>query len=51
MSCEELQDLFELYSLSLLEGDEKIEVEAHLARGCAACQQRLKEASWRSTPW
>jgi len=44
MSCEELQDLFELYSLALLEGDEKSEIEAHLARGCGSCQKRLKDA-------
>jgi hypothetical protein len=44
MTCEELQDVFELYSLALLEGDEKSEVEAHLARGCETCQKRLKDA-------
>lgn len=44
MTCEELQDLFELYSLALLEGDEKSEVEAHLARGCETCRKRLKDA-------
>jgi hypothetical protein len=44
MSCEELQDMFEIYSLALLEGEEKSEVEAHLARGCETCQKRLKDA-------
>jgi anti-sigma-K factor RskA len=44
MTCEELQDVFELYSLALLDGDEKSEVEAHLARGCETCQKRLKDA-------
>jgi hypothetical protein len=44
MTCEELQDMFELYSLALLEGEEKSEVEAHLARGCETCQKRLKDA-------
>jgi len=44
MTCEELQDVFELYSLALLEGEEKSEVEAHLARGCETCQKRLKDA-------
>ena len=44
MSCEELQDMFELYLLALLEGDEKSEVEAHLARGCVTCQKHLKDA-------
>jgi hypothetical protein len=44
MSCEELEDLFELYSLALLEAEEKSEIEAHLARGCETCQKRLKDA-------
>ncbi|HEY1760898.1 MAG TPA: anti-sigma factor [Bryobacteraceae bacterium] len=44
MSCEELEDMFELYSLALLEGDEKSEVEAHLARGCETCQRHLRDA-------
>ena len=44
MSCEELQDVFELYSLALLEDEERSEVEAHLARGCETCSKRLKEA-------
>jgi len=44
MSCQELQDMFELYSLALLEGEERSEVDAHLARGCETCQNRLKDA-------
>jgi Anti-sigma-K factor rskA len=44
MSCDELQDMFELYALALLEDEEKAEVEAHLGRGCETCQKRLKEA-------
>jgi hypothetical protein len=44
MTCEDLQDTFELYSLALLEGEEKSEVEAHLARGCETCQRRLMDA-------
>jgi hypothetical protein len=44
MTCDELQDLFELYSLALLEGEESSEVEAHLTRGCETCQKRLKDA-------
>lgn len=44
MTCDDLQDVFELYSLALLEGEEKSEVEAHLARGCETCQRRLKDA-------
>ena len=44
MTCEELKDAFELYSLGLLEGEEKSEVEAHLARGCVSCEKSLKDA-------
>jgi hypothetical protein len=44
MTCDELQDLFELYYLALLEGEESSEVEAHLTRGCETCQKRLKDA-------
>jgi len=44
MSCDELQDMFELYSLALLEEEERSEVDAHLARGCVICQKRLTDA-------
>ena len=44
MSCEELKDAFELYSLGLVEEEERAEIEAHLARGCDACRTSLNEA-------
>jgi len=44
MSCEELQDLFELYALGLLESDERTEVDQHLERGCETCHRSLREA-------
>ena len=44
MTCEDLRDSYELYSLGLLEGEEKREVEAHLGRNCAVCQKYLKDA-------
>jgi anti-sigma-K factor RskA len=44
MTCEDLRDSYELYSLGLLEGEEKREVEEHLGRNCAACQKHLKNA-------
>jgi anti-sigma-K factor RskA len=44
MTCAELKDGFELYSLGLLEGEEHTEIEAHLARGCTDCQKNLKAA-------
>jgi anti-sigma-K factor RskA len=44
MTCEDLRDSYELYSLGLLEGEEKREVEAHLERNCAVCQKYLRDA-------
>jgi hypothetical protein len=44
MNCEELKDMFELYSLGLLEPEEKAEIDAHLGRGCATCEAGLKDA-------
>ena len=44
MTCEDLRDSYELYALGVLEGEEKREVEAHLARNCAACEKYLKDA-------
>ena len=41
MSCEDLKDAFELYSLGLAEGEERSEIDAHLARGCEACRKNL----------
>jgi anti-sigma-K factor RskA len=44
MTCEQLRDSYELYSLGLLDDAEKAEVEAHLGRGCQDCNQYLKDA-------
>jgi len=44
MTCQELRDSYELYSLGLLDGEERREVEAHLGRNCVVCQAYLKEA-------
>jgi hypothetical protein len=44
MTCEELRDSYELYSLGLLDGEEHSEIEAHLGRNCSVCQQYLKDA-------
>src|SRR5579872_3375036 len=44
MSCQELQEMFELYALGVLEPAEKAEIDAHLARGCENCQGSLAEA-------
>ena len=44
MTCEDLRDSYELYSLGLLDGEEKLEIDAHLARNCTVCQKYLKDA-------
>ncbi|MGH7969391.1 MAG: anti-sigma factor, partial [Limisphaerales bacterium] len=44
MTCEDLRDSYELYSLGLLDGEEKREIEAHLGRNCTLCQKYLKDA-------
>lgn len=44
MTCDELKDVYELYALGQLEGAEKSEADAHLARGCPACRANLNEA-------
>jgi anti-sigma-K factor RskA len=41
MNCEELRDLYELYTLGLLDGEEREEIDTHLARGCEACRKSL----------
>lgn len=45
MNCDELADLFELYTLGVLEPEERAEIEAHLGRDCAACTQQLRRAA------
>src|SRR6266700_1156763 len=44
MTCHELQEMFELYALGVLEGEERSEIDAHLARGCENCSQELASA-------
>lgn len=44
MSCQELQDMYELYALGVLEGEEKAEIDAHLGRGCENCRKGLADA-------
>jgi anti-sigma-K factor RskA len=44
MTCENLRDSYELYALGVLEDEEKREIEEHLGRHCAGCEQYLKEA-------
>jgi anti-sigma-K factor RskA len=44
MDCEQLAPLYEEYALGVLEGDERAEIEAHLARSCPQCTRGIAEA-------
>jgi hypothetical protein len=44
MNCDELKDVYELYALGQLDGEEKDEADAHLQRGCAVCRGSLNAA-------
>jgi anti-sigma-K factor RskA len=44
MTCEELKDMYELYTLGLLEDEEGEEIDMHLGRGCEACRRSLNDA-------
>ncbi len=39
MSCEELQELYELYALGLLDPEERLELDEHLGRECPNCSK------------
>jgi anti-sigma-K factor RskA len=44
MKCEELREMYELYTLGILEDEERDEIDAHLSRGCEACRQSVRDA-------
>lgn len=44
MTCADLRDSYDLYSLGLLDGEEKREIEAHLERHCPVCEKHFKDA-------
>jgi anti-sigma-K factor RskA len=44
MTHDELRDLHELYVLGVLDGEEKIELEQHLATNCPQCAAGLRKA-------
>ncbi|HEX4643108.1 MAG TPA: anti-sigma factor [Candidatus Acidoferrales bacterium] len=46
MNCEQLAALYEEYALGVLEGEERAELEAHLARSGDACVSGVAEARW-----
>lgn len=44
MTCEQLSSLYEEYALGVLEGEERAELEAHLARACPNCAPGVAQA-------
>jgi len=46
MDCEQLVPLYEEYALGVLEGEERAEIEAHLARQCPHCKPGIENARW-----
>jgi len=46
MDCEQLAPLYEEYALGVLEGEERAEIEAHLARACPQCTPGIEKARW-----
>lgn len=46
MTCEQLAALYEEYALGVLEGEERAEIETHLARPGDACVRGVAEARW-----
>lgn len=45
MTHAELSELYELYALGVLTGDEKMEIESHLANNCSDCLTGVKQAT------
>ena len=46
MDCEQLAPLYEEYALGILEGDERADLDAHLARACPKCTPGVAKARW-----
>jgi len=46
MNCEQLAALYEEYALGVLEGEERAELEAHLARACPTCTPGVARARY-----
>jgi len=44
--CAQLKQHYEAYALGALEGEERAELEAHLARGCLTCSAEVERARW-----
>jgi anti-sigma-K factor RskA len=46
MNCEQLAALYEEYALGVLEGEERAQLDAHLARTCPTCTPGVAQARW-----
>jgi anti-sigma-K factor RskA len=46
MDCVQLAPLYEEYALGVLEGEERAELEKHLARACPHCTAGIEKARW-----
>ena len=44
MTHEEMAELYELFVLGVLESEESVEIESHLARNCPECQAGVRKA-------
>jgi anti-sigma-K factor RskA len=44
--CEQLRECYEAYALGALEGEDRAELDAHLARGCPVCTPGVARARW-----
>lgn len=45
MTHQEMQDMYELYALGVLEPSEKSEIDEHLSSGCEVCRSAVRKAS------
>jgi anti-sigma-K factor RskA len=46
MDCQQLAALYEEYALGVLEGEERAEIDTHLARACPQCTPGVENARW-----
>ena len=44
MTCEELQEMYELYAMGVSDDLERDEISAHLGRGCVSCTKGVQRA-------
>ena len=46
MDCAQLAQFYEEYARGVLDGEERAEIEAHLARACPQCTPGIEKARW-----